>query len=432
MLGDDGRKMSKSLSNYPDPNEMFDIHGADAMRWYLLSSPILRGADFSVTETGLRDTVRHVILPFWNAYYFLTLYANAAGTTGTFRTDQTDVLDRYLLGELRDLVDGTTERMDVFDLFGACENVAVFLDTLTNWYIRRSRDRFWAGDQDAIDSLHTALVTLCHVAAPLLPLVTEHVHDGLTGGAESVHLADWPESAQFPYDIDLHAGMAQVRDACSTLLSLRKAEGLRVRLPLAKAVVATPDAELVAPHIDILRDELNVKDVELTSDVGRFGRKELILNPKALGPRLGGRMQQVVQAHKAGDWTVDGDHVVVGGVDLLDGEYDFRLVSADHGGAVATLKNTGGLVVLDTTVTPELEAEGAARDLIRQIQQARRDAGLDVSDRIALSIAGPGAIVAAFETHRDLVMSETLATSAVASVDVVDSDISVVVERAVV
>jgi isoleucyl-tRNA synthetase len=432
VLGDDGRKMSKSLSNYPDPNEMFDVHGADAMRWYLLSSPILRGADFSVTEVGLRDTVRHVILPLWNAYYFLTLYANAAGTIGRIRTDQSDVLDRYLLGELRGLVEGTTERMDVYDLFGACENVAVFLDTLTNWYIRRSRDRFWAGDQDAIDTLHTALVTLCQVAAPLLPLVTDHISDGLTGGAESVHLADWPEASQFPYDTDLHAGMAQVRDACSTLLSLRKAEGLRVRLPLAKAVVATPDAALVAPHIDILRDELNVKEVELTSDVGRFGRKELVLNPKAMGPRLGGRMQQVVQAHKAGDWTVDGDHVVVGGVDLLDGEYDFRLVSGDQGGAVATLKNTDGLVVLDTDVTPELEAEGAARDLIRQIQQARRDAGLDVSDRIALSVSGPDAVVAAFETHRDLVMTETLATSAVAAVDEGDSDVSVVVERAVV
>ncbi|MFW2335475.1 isoleucine--tRNA ligase [Ilumatobacter sp.] len=417
VLGDDGRKMSKSLSNYPDPNEMFDVHGADAMRWYLLSSPILRGADFSVTETGLRDTVRHVILPLWNAYYFLTLYANAADRAGTFRTDQTDVLDRHLLGELRRLVDTATVRMDVYDLFGACESVAVFIDTLTNWYIRRSRDRFWAGDQDAIDTLHTALVTLCQVAAPLLPLVTEHVHDGLVSrtGGESVHLADWPSADAFPYDADLHAGMAQVRDACSTLLSLRKAEGLRVRLPLAKAVVATPDADLVAPHVDIIRDELNVKEVELTADVDRFGRRELVLNPKALGPRLGGRMQDVVKAHRAGDWTVDGDHASVGGVELLDGEFDFRLVSADDAGAMATLKNTAGLVVLDTDVTAELELEGAARDLIRLVQQARRDADLDVSDRIRLTITGPVAVIDAFDAHRELVMRETLALDAAAN-----------------
>jgi isoleucyl-tRNA synthetase len=416
VLGDDGRKMSKSLSNYPDPNAMFDVYGADAMRWYLLSSPILRGADFSVTEAGMRDTVRHVILPYWNAYYFLTLYANAAGTAGTFRTDQTDVLDRYLLGEVRGLVESVTDRMDVYDLFGACESVATFLDTLTNWYIRRSRDRFWDGDQDAIDTLHTALVTLCQVAAPLLPLVTEHVHAGLTAEPDdSVHLTDWPSAEVFPFDADLHAGMARVRDACSTLLSLRKAEGLRVRLPLAKAVVATPDAELLAAHLDILRDELNVKSVELTSDVDAYGSRELVLNPKALGPRLGNRTQEVIRAHKAGEWTVDGERVVVGGIELEPGEFDFRLVSAGEG-AVATMKSTAGLVVLDTAVTPELAREGLARDLVRQVQQARREAGLDVSDRIVLDVTGSAEVVAAFEAHRDLVTSETLATTAHATV----------------
>jgi isoleucyl-tRNA synthetase len=417
VLGDDGRKMSKTLKNYPDPHAMFDVYGADAMRWYLLSSPILRGADFSVTEDGMRDTVRHVILPFWNAYYFLTLYANAGDVTGRVRIDQTDVLDRYLLGELHTLVGGVTERMDAYDLFGACEQVATFLDTLTNWYIRRSRDRFWAGDQDAVDTLHTALVTLCQVAAPLLPMVTEHVFEGLTGGAngDSVHLTDWPDAAAFPHDVDLHAGMAQVRDACSTLLSIRKSEGLRVRLPLAKAVIATPDAALVRPHVAILRDELNVKEVELTSDVGAYGSKQLVLNPKALGPRLGGRTQQVIQAHKAGDWSIEGDRAIVGGIALEPGEFDFRLVSSGDG-AVATLRSTDGLVVLDTEVTPELEREGVARDLIRKVQQARREADLDVSDRIALVVAGPSDEVEAFEAHRELVMSETLSVEAVAEV----------------
>ncbi|HAZ32643.1 MAG TPA: isoleucine--tRNA ligase, partial [Acidimicrobiaceae bacterium] len=141
VLGDDGAKMSKSLNNYPDPNQMFEVYGSDAMRWYLLSSPILRGSDFSVTETGMRDTVRQVVLPLWNAYYFLTLYAGAAGTTGSFRIDQEDVLDRYLLGELAELIDAVTASMDAYDLYGACEQVQGFLDTLTNWFIRRSRDR---------------------------------------------------------------------------------------------------------------------------------------------------------------------------------------------------------------------------------------------------------------------------------------------------
>ena len=423
VLGEDGRKMSKSLKNYPDPNEMFDTYGADAMRWYLLSSPILRGADFAVSEDGMRDTVRHVVLPFWNAYYFLTLYANAGGVVGSFRTDQTDVLDRYLLGELGGLVDAVTDRMDRYDLSGACEQVLTFLDTLTNWYIRRSRDRFWAGEQDAVDTLHTALVTLCQVAAPLLPMVTEHVYEGLTGGDQSVHLTDWPRTEAFPHDADLHAGMAQVRDACSTLLSLRKAEGLRVRLPLAKAVVATPEAELVRPHLAILRDELNVKDVELTTDVDAYGAKELVLNPKALGPRLGGQTQEVIKAHKAGDWSIAGEAAIVGGIELQPGEFDFRLVSSGEG-AVSTLKETDGLVVLDTDVTPELEREGVARDLVRKIQQARRDADLDVSDRIALTLVGPAAEVEAYEAHRDLVNAETLTVEA--SVSIGEPSITVV------
>jgi isoleucyl-tRNA synthetase len=207
-------------------------------------------------------------------------------------------------------------------------------------------------------------------------------------------------------------------------LSIRKAEGLRVRLPLAKAVVATPDVALVEPHLDILRDELNVKEVELTSDVDRFGTKELVLNPKALGPRLGGQTQQVIKAHKAGDWSVDGDRAVVGGIELEPGEFDFRLVSSGDG-AVATLKGTDGLVVLDTEVTPELDREGRARDLVRQIQQARREAGLDVSDRIALTIIAADDDVAAFDAHRELVMGETLAVTASATA----GDPSIVVER---
>ena len=414
VLGDDGLKMSKSLRNYPDPMAVFDTYGADAMRWYLLSSPILRGADFSVGEDGIRDTVRHVLLPLWNAWYFLTLYANAAATTGTFRTDQTDVLDRYLLGELHHLVDRTGAALDDYDLFGACESVASFLETLTNWYIRRSRDRFWDGDQDAIDTLHTALVALCTVAAPLLPLVTEHIHDGLTGGP-SVHLADWPDAAALPLDEDLADGMDRVRDACSTLLSLRKSEGLRVRLPLRKAVVATEHVDLVRPHLDILRDELNVKDVVLTDDVAAYGRQELALNPARLGPRLGAATQQVIGAYKRGEWSdVDGT-VVVGGVELEPGEYEFRLVS-DAEGAAATLAGHRGIVVLDTEVTPELEVEGVARDLVRQVQQARREAGLDVSDRIRLEIDAPAPVVAAFEAHRDLVTGETLAVEASATV----------------
>jgi len=407
VLGDDGAKMSKSLNNYPDPNQMFEVYGSDAMRWYLLSSPILRGSDFSVTETGMRDTVRQVVLPLWNAYYFLTLYAGAAGTTGSFRTDQEDVLDRYLLGELAELIDAVTASMDAYDLYGACEQAQGFLDSLTNWFIRRSRDRFWEGDQDAIDTLHTALVLFTRVAAPLLPMVAEQVHSGLTG-EESVHHQDWPSSENLPRDPELAIGMRRVRDACSTLLSLRKSEGLRVRLPLASATLATPDVALVQPHIDILRDEVNVKSVDLTDRVADHGTEELVLLPKALGPRLGSETQKVIGAHKAGDWSFDDGMVTVGGIDLVEGEFEFRLVS-DAEGAAATLPGKGGIVVLDTVVTPELEREGVARDLIRRIQTARREAELDVSDRISLTLEISEVVADAFTAHQTMVENETLA-----------------------
>ncbi|MFM9083877.1 MAG: class I tRNA ligase family protein, partial [Actinomycetota bacterium] len=221
VLGDDGAKMSKSLRNYPDPMLMFDSHGADAMRWYLMSSPILRGGDFAVSEQGIRDTVRQVILPLWNSWYFLGLYANAAGVTGSHRTDSANVLDRYVLSKLRATVEQMTASMDGYDLFAACGSVRSFLDVLTNWYIRRSRDRFWAGDTGAIDTLHTVLDVLVRAVAPLLPLVADEVHRGLNPGADSVHLCDWPDVSGLPTDTDLVSAMDLVRDVCSSALSVR-------------------------------------------------------------------------------------------------------------------------------------------------------------------------------------------------------------------
>ena len=226
LLGDDGQKMSKSLRNYPDPFAVFDTYGSDAMRWYLLSSPVLRGGDLVVSGSGIRDSVRQVLLPLWNAWSFLSLYANAAGTVGRERTDATDVLDRYLLAKTHELVVAVTDSMDASDLFGACAAVRAHLDSLTNWYIRRSRSRFWAGEQDAINTLHTVLATLVRVAAPLLPLVTEHISRALTG-ERSVHLADWPDPAALPADPRLVAAMDRAREVCSVALSIRKANGLQ-------------------------------------------------------------------------------------------------------------------------------------------------------------------------------------------------------------
>ncbi len=422
VLGDDGQKMSKSLRNYPDPMFVFDTYGSDAMRWYLLSSSILRGADFSVTESGIRETVRQVILPIWNSWYFLSLYANAAGLTGRERTDQTDVLDRYLLVEIGAMVRSVTDHLDAYDLFSACHTIAEFLDTLTNWYIRRSRDRFWAGDQDAVDTLHTALATICRVAAPLLPLTTEHVYRALTG-ERSVHLTDWPSADDFPSDDNLMTGMQQARDICSTILSMRKAHSLRVRLPLASALVAQHGTvDLVAPHVDIIRDEVNVKDLILTTDVASHATFDLSVLPKAVGPRLGGDTQRVIKAVKSGDWEVTGDRVIAGGIELFPGEFERRLVPATDG-VCAALPRNAGIVVLDTEMTPELEQEGLARDLVRLVQQARRDAGLAVSDRIRLRMRAATAWVAALQAHESLVLGETLTVEVSAETADVDSPV---------
>ena len=414
VLGDDGLKMSKSRKNYPDVNEVFDRDGSDAMRWFLMASPILRGGNLVVTEQGIREGVRQAILPLWNTWYFLSLYGTAAGRTGTFRADSASasphVLDRYVLARTAALVEDVTAAMDVYDVAGACERVRDHAEALTNWYVRRSRDRFWAGDADAVDTLHTVLEVTARVAAPLLPLTMEKLWQGLTGG-RSVHLADWPAADVLPRDDALVATMEQVRQVASAALSLRKARGLRVRLPLATLTVAAADAAALGPFADILRDEVNVKDVVLTDDVAAHGRFEIAVNARVCGPRLGGDTQKVIRAVKAGEWTAEPDGTVTAaGIALQPGEFTERLVAVDAD-RTAALPGNSGLVLLETSVTPELAAEGTARDVVRVVQQARRDAGLDVSDRITLTLDAPDSVRDAVRAHEAFVAGEVLATA---------------------
>ncbi|GGN15635.1 isoleucine--tRNA ligase [Lentzea pudingi] len=411
VLGDDGQKMSKSLKNYPDVTEVFDRDGSDAMRWFLMASPILRGGDLVVTERGIRDAVRQAVLPLWNSWYFLALYSNAAGKEGTWRVDSKNVLDRYALAKTHDLVRDVQAAMDVYDISGACQLVREYLEVLTNWYVRRSRQRFWDGEQDAIDTLHTVLEVVTRVTAPLLPYTAEVVWRGLTGG-RSVHLTDFPSVSELPADDALVAAMDEVRDVCSTALSLRKANKLRVRLPLARLTVASPVAGSLEDFAGIVRDEVNVKEVSLSTDVDAFGQFQLVVNARAAGPRLGPNVQKVIKAVKAGDWSEENGRIVAAGVELFEGEYEQRLVATDPA-ATAALPGGAGVVVLDTVVSPELEAEGVARDLVRVVQQARKDAQLDVSDRITLTLELPDAVKAAVEPHLAFVRSETLTSSVV-------------------
>jgi isoleucyl-tRNA synthetase len=362
-----------------------------------------------------------VLIPLWNSWYFFSLYANAAGHTATWRTDSTDPLDRYLLAKLGQYVDAMTAQLDNYEVANACDSTRGFLDVLTNWYIRRSRERFWStgGDVDAnaFDTLYTVLETVCRVAAPLLPLTTEEIWRGLTGG-RSVHLTDWPSVEDLPADDALVAAMDQVRDVCSSTSALRKAAGLRNRLPLAGLTVVIDAADALAGFEPIVADELNVKDVVLVDaaapEAASYGvSQKLTVNARAAGPRLGKDVQTAIKGSKSGDWSVAEDGTVTaGGLVLEEGEYTLETVagSDDDACAIGMLPG-GGFVVLDTAVTPELAAEGLARDLVRAVQQARRDADLDVSDRIALTIGGSEAVQAAARTHEALIAGETLATS---------------------
>jgi isoleucyl-tRNA synthetase len=411
LLGDDGRKMSKSLRNYPDVYVMFDKYGSDAMRWMLMSSPILRGGDALVSEPAIRDAVRQVLLPLWNVWYFFGLYANAENHEARRRTDSTHLLDRYVLAKTGELVADVTAAMDAYDVSGASASVRSYLDALTNWYVRRSRNRFWTGDRDAFDTLYTVLETLARVVAPLAPMTTEEIWRGLTGG-RSVHLTDWPQAADFPADHDLVADMDAVREVCSAALSLRKARGLRVRLPLPRLTVATPAAARLRPFADLVADEVNVKEVVFASDPAAYSEQVLTVVPRALGPRVGGQVQQVIKAVKAGEWSLVEGQPVAAGVTLQPGEYELKLVAADAENS-APLPADAGVVVLDTAVTPALQAEGLARDVVRVVQLARREAGLDVADRISLVVEAPAEVAEAVEAHRDFVAAETLAESVV-------------------
>jgi isoleucyl-tRNA synthetase len=420
VLGDDNQKQSKRLKNYPDPVEVLGTHGADALRWLMLASPLMSGGNLAMDRDGsdIGKTSRSVILRLWNAYVFFTLYANIDGAKGRLRADSPHMLDRYILAKTRDMISTIQDRMDAYDLQAAYECVPTYIEALNNWYIRNRRDRFWADrhevpddKQAAYDTLYTCLVLTCRALAPLMPMISERIYTalvGVEGPAGSVHLSDWPDIAALPKEDVLVRRMDLARDVCSAVLRVRETHQLRTRLPLTSLTVAHPEHELLKPVVDVISDEVNVKKVVLTHDLARFGRSEIRVDP-SLGKVYGAKMQAVFAAQRRGEWKMHDDgRVSIGGIVLESSQYELR-VRSDAGAATGSFDNGRGVVVLDTTVTPELQAEGWARDVVRLVQNARKGADLELTDRIHLDVWTEEPVRAALHTHSEYIARETLA-----------------------
>ncbi len=418
LLGDDGRKLSKRLKNYPDPWEVFETIGADAMRWFLLSSSILRGQEAVLEKSAIFDTLKRVINPIWNAYYFLTLYGNADQMVGVLDSSSSALLDRYILAKLHQLVDLVTRSMDSYDISTTTTAIDGFLDALTNWYIRRSRDRFWSKSgvdndidsdkQAAYNTLHTVLVTLSQISAPLLPMLDEYIYQRLTGD-RSVHLSDWPEFDWLPNDNSLVEEMDLVRETCSLGHSIRKANGVRARQPLSQITVSGPDAHLLSKYKDIISEELNVKDVVLQDVFDSHAEVKLNVIPAKVGPRLGSDTPKVMAAARAGSWIERDGVVSLADISLQHGEYELLLRPKDPTSS-RVLSTRSAVVTLELTLDDALILEGAARDLVREIQAARKEANFSITDKIEVGMyLTDSRLIDAAKLHKEYIKEQTLA-----------------------
>ena len=414
VLDENKQKLSKRLKNYPDPIEVFNTFGADALRWYLVSSPLLSGGDLAMPKDGrtIAETVRQVMLPIWNAYSFFTLYANIDGIKGRMVTTAEAELDRYILAKTADLIRGIDAAMEKLDLAGATSAFPPFIEALNNWFIRRSRERFWKAEKDAdkqaaYDTLYTVLVTMTRALAPFLPFLTEHIHRALVNG-ESVHLADWPDASALVDDKALVERMDLARTVASAAASIRTSKNLRTRLPLRTLTVAHPGFEKLALLKDVIADEVNVKEVVLAADPSEFGQVILAVDPK-IGKRLGKGLKDVLNAARAGQWEdLGGGRYAVAGQTIEPGEYELRF-KANEGLDAVAFDGAAGVVVLDTQVDEALEREGVARDFIRLVQVARKDAGLNVSDRIHIEVKVANGLGNVLVDHAETIRAETLA-----------------------
>jgi isoleucyl-tRNA synthetase len=417
IVDEEGQKMSKSKGNVVDPFAVLDRYGADAFRWYFFSSKQpWDGYRFSLESIG--EGVRLFLNTLWNTYGFHVLYENAAGEPLEAEAGPPTDLDRWVLSRLGATVEVVTERLDAFDATTAAREIAAFVDDLSNWYVRRSRRRFWDGDPRAFATLREALVTVSQLLAPFTPFVADEIYDNLDGELASVHLTDWPAPRE--RDRELEAAMATAREAVALGLRARAGAKVGLRRPLREAVVvaAGREREALEAMADIVREELNVKALRFVGEADELGSYELKPNYRSLGPRFGKNMPQAAAAVEA----LDADRVVVAlregrtvgvNIDGRDHELDADdlLVGLQPLEGFQVEREGGHAVALDLALDDALRREGLAREVIRAVQNARKDAGLEVSDRIALALGGDAELLDAVREHEQVLAGEVLATS---------------------
>ncbi len=428
VLAEDGKKMSKSDRNYSDPVEVINNFGADALRLFLMHSAVVKAEDLRYSDEGVREVLKSVLIPLWNAYSFFVTYANIDGyqTKGNAKPEAPEnPLDRWILSEAERLVGEVTEQLEAYDLQKAIDPILRFIDLLNNWYIRRSRRRFWRSENDpdkmqAYGTIYSVLMKLIHVAAPIIPFITEEIYLNLRSEdmPVSVHLSDYPVEESSLRDLELEQKMAITRQAVSMGRALRSMHNYKTRQPLKAIYLVTRDSterKVLREMEDIIREELNVKDVlfkENEEDLVVYSAKP---NYKVLGKKLGKHMKSVAKKIEA--LSMNEIQSLMEGatlyVDYDDGSLELTLegivVQRTEKENVKVI-NEGSLTVgLDTEITEELKNEGMVRDIVRSIQNMRKDRGLEVTDRIYLFFDGSDAVKQAIESFEEHVLQETLA-----------------------
>lgn len=432
ILGDDGQKISKRLNNYVDPKEIFNQLGADALRWYMISSSVMRGQELVIDKEhkGVKEALKNAIKPVWNAFNFFTLYANSDKIKAEFNLTSTNILDRYILSKCCEAIAVVKSSLDRYDTIEACHALENLFEVLNNWYIRRSRERFWKSEKDqdkinAYNTLYSVLLLICRSASPLLPMILEEIYLNLTDHKNSVHLENFPQ-INYAIDSELIAQMERVRDACTAALFIRNESGIRVRQPLESVTfIGVAGSQLDETLIQLILDEVNVKTWHNLdkSKIADYANYQLKINFPSVGKRIPKKIKDIITAQKQNLWERKDGQLLIANEELREDEYQLLLEpKSEFKGAIAALSSNDAMVLLDLDLTQDLKLEGIARDLVRAIQQRRRDMELQLTDKIEVFISSAddniNAAVAKWESY---IKEQTLSNS-IQCVSKLDSD----------